>query len=282
MSRAQPRDLGSAEKKAPVPWRALRAPLLLLAMALFTPAADAESFRAQYALSLMGLPIGQASATGVIDGRSYRLEIGMHTSGLATLVNSTKGAATATGKYSPEGLAPASFAHTIANATEQRTIRMSLSDKSIRQVEIDPEPWDASMRLPVTEEHKRHVFDPLSALLMPVPAGQELVGPSACNRTIPVFDGITRFDVHLTYVETRVAKTKGYVGPVSVCSARYRPISGHRPDSSSTKFMAENREMSVWLAPLSGSRIVVPLRIDIRTAVGMMSIDALEFQVGAN
>ena len=254
---------------------------LVVAMALIPLSAHAESFRAQYALSLMGMPIGVASANGFIDAHAYKLEIGMRTTGLATLVNSSKGAATATGKFAPDGVSPATFAHTIAASGEMRTVRMALADKSVRQVEVNPQPWDAVLRLPVTDEQKRRVFDPVSALIMAVPTGEQLVGPSACNRTIPVFDGIARFDVHLTYVETRDVRTRGYMGPVSVCSARYLPISGHRPDSQSTKFMAENREISVWLAPLSGSRIVFPLRIDLRTAVGMMSIEASEFSIGA-
>ena len=98
---------------------------------------------------------------------------------------------------------------------------------------------------------------------------------------MPSKTGIVRFDVHLTYLEMRNVQTRGYMGPVSVCSARYLPISGHRPDSQSTKFMAENREISVWLAPLSSARVVFPLRIDLRTAVGMMSIEASDFQVGS-
>ena len=261
--------------------RSSRVLSLVLAMALIPLAASAESFRATYALSLMGIPIGVASANGFIDAHAYKLEIGMRTSGLATLVNSSKGAATATGKFAADGPSPATFAHTIANSNEMRTVRMALVDKSVRQVEVNPEPWDAAVRLPVTEEQKRRVFDPVSALIMAVPAGEQLVGPSACNRTIPVFDGIARFDVHLSYVETRSVHTRGYMGPVSVCSARYLPISGHRPDSPSTKFMAENREISVWLAPLSGARVVFPLRIDLRTVAGMMSIEASEFQVGA-
>ena len=68
---------------------------------------------------------------------------------------------------------------------------------------------------------------------------------------------------------------------VAVCAARYTPISGHRPDSSATKFMAENQDMSVWLAPIEGAHVVVPLHIDVRTTVGMMSIDAAEFQIGS-
>ena len=61
------------------------------------------------------------------------------------------------------------------------------------------------------------------------------------------------------------AKAKGFAGPVSVCTAHYTPIAGHRPDSTVTKYMAENQEMSVWLAPLPEAHVVAPLRIDIKT-----------------
>jgi len=243
--------------------------------------ASADSLRAHYALTLMGLPFGTASATGVIEPSAYRLEITARTSGLANFINNTKSAATATGKLSPEGPAPATFAHSLQNSQETRTIRMSLVDNTVRALEVNPPPWDLMVRLPVTEEHKRHIVDPLSALLMSIPAGEPLIGPASCNRKISIFDGVARFDIRLIYAETRIAKTKGYVGSVAVCRAQYIPISGHRPDSASTKFMTENQEMSVWLAPLPAAHVVVPLRINIKTSVGMMSIDASEFEVGA-
>jgi hypothetical protein len=243
-----------------------------------TPAA-AENLKAHYALTLLGLSFGSASASAVIEPQNYRLDISMKTSGLANLVNNTKAAATATGKLAPEGPAPAAFANTFANSYETRTTRMSLANNSVRALEVQPPPWDAAIRLPVSDEQKKHVVDPVSALIMSVPPDQPLVGPSACNRTISIFDGVTRFNVQLAYVDTRTAKTKGYVGPVTICSARYTPISGHSPNSTSTKFMAENHEMSVWLAPLSNAHVVAPMRIDVKTTVGMLSIDAVEFQI---
>ncbi|QGM46484.1 DUF3108 domain-containing protein [Methylocystis heyeri] len=251
-----------------------------IALASFAEPAAAESLRAHYALTLLGLSFGSASASAMIEPQNYRLDISMKTSGLANLVNNTKAAATASGKLAPGGPAPAAFANTFANSYETRTTRMSLANNSVRALDVQPPPWDAAIRLPVSEEEKRHVVDPVSALIMSVPPDQPLVGPSACNRTIPVFDGVTRFNVELSYVDTRTAKTKGYVGPVSICSARYTPISGHSPNSTSTKFMAENHDMSVWLAPLSNAHVVAPLRIDVKTTVGMLSIDATEFQIG--
>ena len=250
-----------------------------LACAAACPGASAETIKAHYSVSLIGLSIGSASASGVIEPQSYRVDIGLRTTGLANLVNSAKGAATATGALAELGPVPATYANSTANATETRTVRMALAANAVRALEVKPEPWDAPVRIPVTDSNKRNIVDPVSALIMRVPEGAPLVGPAACNRAIPVFDGVTRFDVQLSYVETRNARTRGYIGPVSVCAARYTPISGHRPDSASTKFMAENGDMSVWLAPLPNAHVVVPLRIDMRTAAGMLVIDASEFQI---
>jgi hypothetical protein len=242
--------------------------------------ARAETIKAHYALSLMGLSIGSASASGVVEPQNYRVDISMKTSGLANLVNSTKGAATASGGLTAVGPSPAAYANTTSNNDETRTVRMTLGGNSVRAVEVKPEPWDADARVPLSDGNKKRIVDPVSALIMSVPPGDELIGPAACNRTISVFDGVTRFDVALSYAGAHSAQTKGYSGPVAVCSARYTPIAGHRPDSKSTRFMADNREMSVWLAPLPDAHVVVPIHIDIRTGAGQLVIDAAEFQVG--
>ena len=90
---------------------------------------------------------------------------------------------------------------------------------------------------------------------------------------------MTRFDVELAYAGDHTAQTRGYAGPVTVCSARYTPIAGHRPDSSATRYMANNNDISVWLAPLPDARVVVPIHIAIGTAAGKLVIDASEFQI---
>lgn len=243
--------------------------------------AAAETIRAHYVLSLMGLSIGSASASGVVEPESYRVDVSMRTTGLANLVNSTKGAATASGGLTAAGPSPSAYANTTSNNDETRNVRMSLASNAVRAVEVKPEPWDAEMRIPLNEGAKRRIVDPVSALIMSVPQGQELVGPAACNRTISVFDGVTRFDVQLSYSGAHTAQAHGYSGPVAVCSARYTPIAGHRPDSKSTRYMAENRDMNVWLAPMPDAHVVVPIHIDIRTGAGQLVIDASEFQIAS-
>ncbi len=77
----------------------------------------------------------------------------------------------------------------------------------------------------------------------------------------------------------REAQTRGYAGPVTGCAARYLPLAGYKRDSSATRYMAENRDMEVWLAPLERARVVVPFHIAIRTSAGMLLVQAAEFRL---
>ena len=156
---------------------------------------------------------------------------------------------------------------------------MSLDAGNVKAVEIFPPFEDKEGRVPVTAANKRNILDPATALIMAVPEGQPLVGPAACNRTIPVYDGYVRFDVTLHYVGERHVAVEGYSGPVSVCAARYTPVSGHKRDSKSTKFMAENTDIEAWLAPIERAHVVVPFHVALMTLAGTAVIDAVEFSV---
>lgn len=244
----------------------------------FAPA-RAEIVRARYAVSLVGLHIGDAAAVGSLDSNKYRIDFNAKLTGVAALVADVRMALTSTGSMRSGSLAPATYATTSGNSQETRTVRMALAGGNVKAVDISP-PWeDRDGRVPVTESHRRNVLDPTSAFIMAVPNGQPLVGPSACNRRIPVYDGFVRFDITLMYTGTRTVSIPGYSGPVSVCAARYTPIAGHKRDSRSTRFMAENRQIQVWLAPVEGAHVVVPLRVELMTLAGEALIEAVEFSV---
>jgi hypothetical protein len=243
--------------------------------------AKAESWRATYSVSLLGLPIGKAGIVGEINRTSYRLEANAKLTGLGALVSSARGAATGAGAISAGHILPATYAVTAANAQMTRTMRMSLAGSAVTGVEISPPFEDKPDRVPLRDQDKRGVIDPVGAFVLSVPGSGPLVGPAACNRTIPIFDGYTRFDVRLVYVGQRRVETTGYDGPVAVCAARYVPISGHRPDRPATKFMAENKNMEVWLAPIESARVLMPYRISVRTMIGTTVIEASEFSVVA-
>ena len=235
---------------------------------------------ANYRVSLIGLPIGAAVADGAVADNHYKVDLHVRLTGLAALVSNLRMALASSGAYQGGAILPSGYATIASNSKETRTLRMAMSEGTVRQVETSPY-WDDSHnpeRVQLTDAHKRDIIDPLSAFIMPVPQGASPVGPEACNRRVPVFDGYTRFDVTLSYVGVKQVKTNGYAGPVTICSARYVPIAGHKPSNKATQFMADNTDMSVWLAPVPNLGIVVPYRVSLMTMAGTAVIEASELR----
>ena len=258
----------------------LSAGLLALAVCGLARAGAAETLKVDYGISLAGLPLGSAGLSTTFDGSRYNMQLAARLTGLAGLLTGGKGAANAAGAVSGPQPTPSSFAVTSRSSNDQRTVRMGLTLGNVSAVEISPPLDEKPDRVPIRDAHKRGIVDPVSALLMPALAGGSLTDPANCDRTIPIFDGAARFDIVLSYGETKSVEKPGYKGPVLVCNARYVPIAGHRSLRPSTKFMQDNKDMQVWLAPVEKARLLVPLRVAVRTMIGMSVIEASKWDLG--
>ncbi len=244
-------------------------------------AARADNLHATYRVSLVGLPIGTANLDANLSPTSYAIRADAKLTGLARLFANARGASTGAGAIVDGHVSPANFATTAASSQMTRTIRMALAGNAVTGVDIAPPFEDKPDRVPLGPRDEQNVVDPVGAAVIPAPASGAMTPEQACNRKIPIFDGYTRFDIDLTYVGERTAKAKGYNGPVAVCAARYVPISGHSPDRPTTKFMAENKDLEVWLAPIEADRVWAPFRVSVRTMIGTTVLEAQEFRVKA-
>jgi Protein of unknown function (DUF3108) len=237
----------------------------------------------RYAISLAGLSVGKARLNGSLEGATYTLNVSSALTGIVGAVSQGRGAATARGNYGAGGVLTNGFSLSATNGTDTRTIQIAAASGAVRNVVIDPpfvDKSDGGDRIPLRETHKTGVLDPVSALIMPSRTADPL-DKANCERRIPVFDGSQRFDVILAYAGTRqVRSEQGYAGPVLVCSVRYVPIAGHRPERRAVKFMVENRAMDTWLAPANGGKVLIPYRISVKTMVGTTVIEAEGFNPG--
>jgi len=253
-----------------------------IAAALGSPAARADVLHATYRVSLIGLPIGAANLNADLSPTSYSIRADAKLTGLAKLFANAQGASAGDGAIVEGHVSPATFATIAASSNMIRTIRMALAGNAVKGVDIAPPFEEKPDRVPLGPHDEQNVVDPIGAVVFPAPASGPLVSPEACNRKIPIFDGYTRFDIDLTYVGERNVKAKGYDGPVVVCAIRYVPISGHRRDRPATKFMADNKDLEVWLAPIESDHILIPFRVSARTMIGTTVIEASEFRVEGN
>jgi Protein of unknown function (DUF3108) len=248
--------------------------LAVLTLCGASSAGAAQTLKVDYGISLAGLPMGTADLATTFEGSKYNMQMAAKLTGLAGLLTGGKGAASAAGAVSGARPVPSTFAVTSRSSKDQRVVRMGLNGGNVAALEVTPPIDSKPDRVPLEETHKRGVVDPVSALIMPAASGGDPLDKANCERTIPIFDGAARFDVVLSYSETRTVEKPGYKGPVLVCDARYVPIAGHRSLRLSTKFMQDNRDMQVWLAPVDGTRFLIPLRISVRTMIGVSVIEA--------
>jgi hypothetical protein len=235
--------------------------------------ARAATLEVHYGLWLAGLPIGSGELKGSFEGTQYRLDLKGRLSGLGALVGGD-GSGTASGSMTSARPTPSAFAARARTSAGERTLRMGIAGGNVVSVAIDPPLEDKADRVPLAEVHKRAIIDPLSAVIAPAATRGPLIDAANCNRTVPIFDGGTRFDVVLSYGGTRTVEKAGYNGPVLVCNVRYVPIAGHRMHRPATKFMTENRDISVGLAPVAGARGRVPFRISVKTMIGTSVVEA--------
>jgi hypothetical protein len=104
------------------------------------------------------------------------------------------------------------------------------------------------------------------------------LSPQACNRKVAVFDGRLRYDLTSEFKRVETVKaSKGYQGPVMVCAVYFTPVSGYLPNSTTMKYLASIRDAEAWIAPIAGTRVLVPFRFSLPTPVGVGAFEATQF-----
>ncbi|WP_352560614.1 hypothetical protein [Mesorhizobium sp. M0025] len=76
--------------------------------------------------------------------------------------------------------------------------RMAIVDGTIRTLALDPPVDPNSGRTPFDLDKLGSIIDPLSAMLISAVAPDGKPEPRVCDRTLPVFDGIRRYDLALS------------------------------------------------------------------------------------
>jgi hypothetical protein len=118
----------------------------------------------------------------------------------------------------------------------------------------------------------------MTGALARIPGTGDVRVAEACQRKVAVFDGRMRYDLQLAFKRMdNVHAKKGYSGPVVVCSMYFTPVAGHIPDRYAIKYLTKARDAEVWLAPVAGTRVMAPYRLQIETPLGMGIVEATQF-----
>jgi hypothetical protein len=233
---------------------------------------------ASYAVTLAGVPIGKGGWTIDIQEDQYSATASGATSGLMMVFASGQGTSVVRGTVSGGQPIPSTYVSKIVADKKTDDVRISFAGGAVKEYVADPPTMPSPDRVPVTEAHRRGVSDPMTASLIRVAGNGDTFVPEVCQRTIPVFDGRMRYDLQLGFKHLdKVSADKGYQGTVVVCSVAFVPIAGHVPERSVIRYLVAQRDMEMWLAPLAGTRLMVPYRASIPTPIGLGVLQATQF-----
>jgi hypothetical protein len=271
---------------APSKWFAFQRGFVALAACITAAmAADASHvaaaqgrLEAEYVASLGGIPIGRGSWVIEIADDQYTAAASGATTGILKFFTGARGTSAAHGTMSGGQLVPTSYAATINYEHAVDDVRIALAGGNVKDYSVEPPLPPHPDRIPVSDADRRGVLDPLTSTINRVAGSGDPVSPEACSRKVSVFDGRVRYDLHSEFKRMEMVKAeKGYAGPVVVCAVYFAPISGYVPDRAAIKYLIALRDAEVWLAPISGTRVLVPFRFSMPTPIGMGLLQATQF-----
>lgn len=252
--------------------KSLARSLTVFALAAFGVSAQAQQpgALAQYVVTLNGINVAYLNVRLGIEGTSYQLDLSADVIGLAQVVAQGSGAVNSGGRVTASGLASDRFYLETRTSTERFSVETRYSNGTANHYVVTPPLPDNPDRVTVSSSHRSGVNDPVAAFIL---RGQGL-DQNLCNRTLPVFTGIERFDLAMTFaqMDNATSSRTGYQGPVVACAMRYVPISGHFNSSEITAYLRNNQRMMAWFAPLGESGFYIPYRVLIGTSFGDLSL----------
>lgn len=238
---------------------------------LSVPVAAAEiDAKAEYAVTLGGTFVANATITLHDADKRYNMAFDAKIAGLAQLVASGTAKATSSGSSGPTGLRSEKFDILTRASGESFTVAITYKGANVDSFVVDPPVINNIDRVAIERKQLVSVTDMISGFVL---KGDRL-DKSLCDRTIPIFTGIERFNLKLRYLrdETATSKRTGYQGPVVLCGLRYTPISGHYTTSEITTYLAQSERILIWYAPLGETGTFIPYRAIVTTSAGDLSI----------
>jgi hypothetical protein len=244
-------------------------------------AAAQGRLEAEYTATLASIPIGRGNWVIDVSDTQFSAAASGGTIGILRFFTPGHGSGSSRGTMNAGQPVPTIYAYTVIKDNKEKSVddvHMVFAGGNVKEFTVDPPVGPHPDRIPVTDADRRNVLDPMTSTLNVVSGTGDPVSPQACARKVSIFDGRMRYDLLSEFKRMETVKAeKGYQGPVVVCAVYFIPISGYLRDRYAIKYLAALRDTEVWLAPIAGTRMVVPYRFSLPTPVGTGVLQATQF-----
>ena len=248
-----------------------------IAAAAYSPLSAAPmKVSATYEISLAGWGLARANLNFTMQDGKYEADLFMKPKGVARVVTAVRTSVSAAGRVRRGVVQPSRYAVRADEIDRPVAVDMKLNAGTVSSLRATPPLKKRPDRVSVTNAHRRNIVDPISSGLLPINSAD---GRDACDNTMKIFDGWTRYDVRWSYAGTERVQTKGYSGRAIVCNARWVPVAGHRRNKKEVQYLARNKRLKMWVIPLPAERVAIPYKVSIGTPNGTILIAPSSMQI---
>ncbi|MCO5064700.1 MAG: DUF3108 domain-containing protein [Rhizobiaceae bacterium] len=240
---------------------------LATALAVAGETGAGETYSGEYTVSYLGLPIARSNFTSTFEGDQVRISGSVSSAGIARIFDSTTGSSSFTGRLGPQGVIPAAFTTNYKSGKKSQRTSITFADGNVAKTVNVPPTKKRRRWVPLRASDLRAVSDPISATLIRAKSPDDV-----CDRTIKVYDGEMRANIQLGHVST--GDVPGFGGEAVTCSAKFIPVSGYRPDSSSLAYLKNRSKITIAFAPLGTTGIYAPVYATVGTKIGTVTVTA--------
>ena len=144
-------------------------------------------------------------------------------------------------------------------------------------VASDQTPPSAALRSNAAVEQMRGTVDQLTAFFI---LERQLAQHSTCKLVVPVFDGLSRYNLRFTDAQPETLSPEGpqhFAGPTVACNISREDVAGFPADDANG---GTYRRGKIWYARLAGRNQMVPVRMEFDTEFGAVEGYLAELRAG--
>ena len=238
-------------------------------------AAADGNIRATYELSFLGVPFVVVNLDIAVRNSIYTVRIDYQASGAGRIASDATGEAISRGYYRNGRFIPATFVFDRKGGERPQKVELAMTGGDVKTMTLDPPAGPLPDRLPIEPEHLKHVIDPLSAFLVPAVKADGKTAADVCDRTLPIFDGLRRYDVGLSSIDG--PGVAGFAGPTKACQIRLTLIAGQARDGQASRPAFQPQDIVVTFGLIKAVEIFVPLSISAKTSYGTVQVRLKQF-----
>lgn len=241
------------------------------ALALAAPAtvagAETRAFRADYSVTLLGLPVASARFDSSFEGDRFRIRGSVSSSGVGRLFDDTRGTTSVEGTIRQGAVLPLAFSADYVSGRKKGRTAIRFAGDAVEAVVNEPHrKRDRKTWVAVSEGHLKAVLDPLSSAIVPAAKPEEV-----CARTIRFFDGELRADLELSPAGSPNGRNV-------TCNASFVPVAGYRKGRKQIDYLRKRGRIAVTFAPLAGTGLYTPVDASVSTRAGPLRIVATRIE----